>query len=89
MKLTDDAAAMIQHLVEDGDRPDSAGLRIAQREDHHALAMTLADGAEAEDVVLVEHDASVFLAPVAQVRLADQTLDARRGELGAAFFLQP
>jgi hypothetical protein len=30
----------------------------------------------------------VFLAPVARRRLAHATLDARRGELGPAFFVQ-
>lgn len=89
MKLTDEAAAMITRLVDDGTHAATAGLRIAQREDHVALAMALADGPAPDDVVLSEHDATVFLAPIAQARLADEVLDARQGELGPAFFLQP
>ena len=89
LKVTDDAATMIENLVQEGELPPGAGLRIAEREDHPSLAMTLAEAAEPEDVVLVEHSARVFLAPVAEARLADQTLDARTNELGSAFFVQP
>ena len=89
MRLTDDAASMIHELVAAQDRPDGAGLRIAQRDDHDALAMTLADGPEPDDLVHLEHEAAVFLGPIAGQRLTGATLDARHGELGAAFFVQP
>ena len=89
MKLTDDAAAMINELVEERDLPAGAGLRIAPSPEHEALAMDLAPAPGPADVVLTQHEASVFLAPVAEVRLEDATLDARHGELGPAFFVQP
>ncbi len=89
VKLTDDAATMIQQMVRQKHLPPGAGLRIAQREDHQALAMALAAKAAPGDVVVTEHDVRLFLAPVADARLAGQTLDARSGELGAAFFVQP
>lgn len=89
LKLTDTAATMITHMVRDGDRPATAGLRIAPRVDHEALAMSLADGAEPGDVVVRTREAQVFLAPVADVRLDGQTLDARTNEVGSAFFVQP
>lgn len=89
MKLTGDAATMIQQLVAEQGLPAGAGLRIAQRDDHDALAMDLVAEPGPDDVVLVEHDVAVFLAPVARKRLADAVLDARHGELGPAFFVQP
>ena len=89
LKLTDTAATMITHMVRNGHRPPSAGLRIAPREDHEALAMSLADTAEPDDVVVRIREAQVFLAPVADIRLDGQTLDARTNEVGSAFFVQP
>lgn len=89
MKLTDDAASMIADLIAAQRLPAGAGLRIAQREDHDALAMRLVEAPGPEDAVLVEHDATVFLGPIAQRRLNDAVLDARHGELGPAFFVQP
>jgi iron-sulfur cluster assembly protein len=89
MKLTDDAASMINELVAAQDLPDGAGLRIAQRDDHVALAMGLADAPGPDDAVVVEQDASVFLGPIAQQRLDGEVLDARQGELGPAFFVRP
>lgn len=87
LKLTDDAATMISSLVEA--LPDGTGLRIAPREDHVALSMTLAAAAEPEDVIVLDHDVRVFLAPVADQRLAGSTLDARRNDVGSAFFVRP
>lgn len=89
LKLTDDAATMISHLAEDRHLPAGAGLRIADREDHEALAMSMVETAEPHDIVLVERDARVFLAPVAGIRLDGQTLDARTNDVGSAFFVQP
>ena len=51
--------------------------------------MGLADAPGPDDLVLFEGEASVFLGPIAQHRLAGATLDARQGELGPAFFVQP
>ena len=89
MKLTDDAAAMIHRLVAEQGLPSGAGLRIAQRDDHDALAMDIVAEPGPDDVVFVEHDAAVFLGPIARLRLDDAVLDARQGELGPAFFIEP
>ena len=89
LRVTRDAAAMIDELVQDEHLPEGAGLRIAQRDDHQALAMTMADGPGPDDLVLHERNVRVFLGPVASDRLAGQTLGARHGEAGAAFFLEP
>ena len=87
LKLTDDAATMISTLVQT--LPKGAGLRIAPREDHEALAMSLATAAEPDDVIVLDHDVRVFLAPVADLRLAGSTLDARSNDAGSAFFVRP
>lgn len=89
MQLTHDAATMIADLVHEGALPDGAGLRIAPRPDHQALAMTLAEAAGPEDVVLEAERARVFLAPDADRRLSGAVLDARRNQSGSAFFVQP
>ncbi len=89
VQLTDDAAAMIVDLVHAQALPDGAGLRIAQREDHEALAMSLAASADPGDVVVLAAQARLFLAPVAEQRLAGAVLDARRGGGHTAFFVQP
>lgn len=89
MQLTDDAATMIVDLVQQRALPDGAGLRIAPRTDHRALAMSLAEAAAPEDVVVEATGARVFLAPVADRRLAGAVLDARRDRSGSAFFLRP
>lgn len=89
MQLTDDAASMIVDLVAARALPDGAGLRIAPRPDHPALAMTLVERAAPLDVVVQADRARLFLAPDAHRRLADEVLDARRDGSGAAFFVRP
>lgn len=89
LHLTDQAAGMIHDLIDHADLPEGAGLRIAQREDRDCLAMSLAPAPDPDDAVVVEYDAAVFLAPLAQRRLDRQTLDARSGATGSAFFLRP
>lgn len=88
LTLTDDAASMIANLVQDADLPAGAGLRIAQRDDHTALTMSLAEKAEPRDVVVRGGATAVFLGPVAAARLTQQTLDARTNEMGLAFYLR-
>jgi Fe-S cluster assembly iron-binding protein IscA len=88
LNLTDDATTLIHTLMRDADLPPGAGLRIAQREDHTALAMALVEKAKPGDVVLRESEASVFLGPIAAVRLRGQTLDATTNDVGAAFYLR-
>ena len=88
LSLTEQAAQKIQELVHAADLPEEAGLRLAQRDDHTALAMTLTSEAGPEDLVVREGAAAVFLGPVAAARVTDQTLDAHTTERGSAFFLR-
>lgn len=88
LHVTDDAARMIVRLLADDALPPEAGLRIAQRDDHTALAMEVAAAPGPDDTVLLDRDARVFVGPLAGVRLEGSTLDARSGESGSAFFLR-
>ena len=88
LHVTDEAARMIARLLDDDDLPPDAGLRIAQRDDHTALAMEVAEAPGPDDTVLLEHDTRVFVGPLAGVRLQDSTLDGRSGDTGSAFFLR-
>lgn len=87
LDITEDAAELIVQLVAAAELPPGAGLRIAQRDDHPALAMSLA-AAGPEDRQVPSDQAVVFLAPVAAARLEGQTLNARSGETGAAFYVR-
>jgi Fe-S cluster assembly iron-binding protein IscA len=89
LTLTENAAQMIQRLAHQAELPAGSGLRIAQREDHPSLAMSLAVEPEPYDQVLVAHESAVFLGPVAATRLASKTLDAKADAHGSAFFLRP
>ncbi len=84
LNVTGQAADLIKELVADADLPEEAGLRLAQRDDHTALGMSLAAEAASDDVVLVENNAMVFVGPMAAERVSGQTLDAevRAGEPG-------
>lgn len=88
LTVTEQAAIMIRELVHQADLPQSAGLRIAQRDDHTALAMTLTDEPGFHDMVLVERDVAVFLGPAAFRRVGNQTLDANITDTSAAFYLR-
>jgi len=88
LNVTQHAATMIRTLLKQTHASTSTGLRIAQRDDHPALAMTLTDQPGPYDVVLVEHDVSVYLGPAAADRIHDQTLDADTTQTKAAFYLR-
>jgi iron-sulfur cluster assembly protein len=88
LTLTEQAASMIRELLDHADLPDSAGLRIAQRDDHTALAMTLADEPSPDDLVIAERDVAVFLGPMAARRVQAQTLDANTTDTSTAFYLR-
>ena len=88
LHLSDDAAGLIRDLVAEADLPDGAGLRIAQRDDHTALVMTLAEQPGQDDDTVTQDDATVFLGPVAADRTQGQTLDAKQTDTTSAFYLR-
>lgn len=84
LRVTTNAAQMIQTLT--ADQP-TAGLRIAQQQEHPGLTMEVAPGPRDQDAVVRQHGVQLFLDPIAARRLRRQTLDARRDPTGRAFFL--
>ena len=75
--LSDEAAGLIRSLVADSALPDSAGLRLGTDDDKHSLAMQLQAAPNADDLVLEHEGASLFVSPLAAVRVEDQTLHAQ------------
>lgn len=88
LSVTPSAAEMIAALTHQAQLPDG-GLRITDEAPHPGLTMAVVPEPRAEDVVVLQHDVAVFLDPVAAHRLTSETLDARSGPDGAAFFLEP
>jgi Fe-S cluster assembly iron-binding protein IscA len=88
LTVTEQAANLIRELLDRTDRPESAGLRIAQRDDHTALAMSLADEPHDLDLIVADRDVTLFLGPIAARRVATQTLDATTSDISAAFYLR-
>lgn len=89
LSFTHDAAYKITELLSATDLPDEAGLRLARRDDHTALAMRLVAGPEKDDTVIDSEAARVFLDSAAADRVQDQVLDATTTETSSAFFLRP
>lgn len=87
LTMTSHAASLIRALVDSADLPPGAGLRLAQRDDHTALAMTLEASPRTVDVVVDRRDALLFLGPVAAQRTEHQVLDASTSRSSSAFFL--
>ena len=77
LTISDEAAALIRRLIEESDLPDSAGLRLGTDDDLHSLAMQLVPEPGPHDVVLAKDGASLFVSPMASVRVGGQTLRAQ------------
>jgi iron-sulfur cluster assembly protein len=75
LTLTNEAAAEIRSIVDQPDVPDSGGLRIANDATAGSLTLSLATEPAAEDKVLDDAGARVFLDPQAAAILDDKTLD--------------
>ena len=88
LTVTEQAASMIRDLIDRADLPPGAGLRIAQRDDHSALAMNLAEEPDYHDMVLIEREVAVFLGPAAFRVVGSKTLDANITDTSAAFYLR-
>jgi iron-sulfur cluster assembly protein len=94
LALTEDAAVMIERLLEKPDVPDHAGLRIAAGEstngdgDSRSLQVMLAAEPADEDLVVEEAGARVFIEQTVAPYLDDKLLDVATDERGAQFSLQ-
>lgn len=79
LALTDQAATVIEGILDESEAGPEAGLRISGTTDGDggaSLEFTVAQEPEAGDAVLEEGGAKVFLDGVAAMVLGDKTLDA-------------
>jgi Fe-S cluster assembly iron-binding protein IscA len=75
LKVSNNAADRIRGLVEHGNVPADAGLRIANDITAGSLKLTVAAAPEDVDLVVEASGARLFLDPTAAQLLADKTLD--------------
>ena len=65
LTVTEQAASMIREIFDHADLPRGAGLSIADRRDHPALAIAVTDEPSPEDLIVAERAVADFLAPSA------------------------
>ena len=90
--LTHDAATIIRAIVDQSDKPEESGLRIAARDvqgDEATLELSVAEQPDALDEVVEQAGAQVFLEPLAAEALSDKVLDASVDDGGVRFTLSP
>ncbi|SRR6266516_5905542 len=79
LKLTENAAAAIQSMLEDSDLSEGAGLRITAELDENqqpGLQLAFVEEPGEEDEIVETHGVTVFLDPSAAEALDDKELDA-------------
>lgn len=85
LTLTDNAADVVQKIVEQNVADEQAGLRISQQADE-SLALTPAGASEPGDQVVEEKGARVFLDEGSAALLDDKVLDAQVEDDGSVQF---
>lgn len=86
LTITENAVTEIRNLTQLPEAPKDAGLRIATDPEAGALTLSLAPAPEAEDTVLDNEGARLFLDTAANTMLEDQTLDAVKDPSGQVQF---
>ena len=86
LQLTENATAVIHQIVDTAELPEGAGVRIAAAGEPGSLAIAAAPMPEADDQVVEDHGARVFLDSVIVPLLDGQTLDAGVDEHGRVSF---
>jgi Fe-S cluster assembly iron-binding protein IscA len=85
LTITENAADVVNKIVDQSETEAEAGIRISQAEDD-SLALATAVTAEPGDQVIEEKGARVFLDKDAAIVLNDKTLDATVGDDGSVQF---
>jgi Fe-S cluster assembly iron-binding protein IscA len=80
LALTENVTEIVKKLAEEV--PEISALRIATEPDGESLSVSPADHAEADDVVLEQDGATVYVAAPASELLADKVLDGGVDEEG-------
>lgn len=86
LTLTETASSEIRNLMDSPEIPDGSGLRIANDPAAGGLTLTLAAAPAADDQVLDDNGARVFLEQQAAVLLEDKALDAAQDTDGQVRF---
>jgi Fe-S cluster assembly iron-binding protein IscA len=91
LTISEGASEAIRRLVESADLPDSAGLRIAAgdtTEQGTPLELALVESPGADDEVVADSGAAVFLEPEIAPALEDVILDAQISDDEVAFVIR-
>lgn len=86
LTVTDNAITEIRAITEQPQAPVGGGLRISAEPDRSALTLTLAAAPAADDAVIDEGGARVFLDQTAAALLDDKTLDTTTDSGGQVQF---
>lgn len=90
LTMTTEAASAIHDLIDEGDLPEDAALRISSRapdDGAPAFALTLEVGPRPEDQIIEADGARVFVDPDVAPALDDKALDAHVTNDGVEFVL--
>jgi iron-sulfur cluster assembly protein len=86
--LTENATTVIRNLVDTPELPDGSGIRVASTADGaKQFTLSAASAPEADDAVVENDGARVFLDGQAAEVLDDKVLDAQVDDKGAVQFL--
>ena len=86
LTVTDNAITEIRAITEQPQAPAGGGLRISAEPDRNELTLSLAASPAADDAVIDENGARVFLDAGAAEILDDKTLDASTDSAGQVQF---
>jgi iron-sulfur cluster assembly protein len=87
LTLTENATSLVKTLTTQAVDSPEGGLRISSPEpDSTTFSVAVAPAPEAEDQVIVDGDARVFVEENASAVLDDKVLDAQLDEQGAVHF---
>ena len=88
LSLTDNAKAAITGITAQSGLPDSGGVRLSLAATADQVEMALAPEPQAQDDVIAEDGARVFIDHEAVPLLAEHLLDAETGPEGVGFALR-
>lgn len=87
LSLTDNAKTAITDITTESGLPAGGGIRLSLTGDEEQVEMALSPQPEADDEVIEEAGARVFVAQTASRALAAHILDAQEGPDGVGFAL--
>ncbi|MBS46058.1 MAG: Fe-S cluster assembly protein HesB [Nocardioides sp.] len=86
LTLTENASSIVREITTQPGLPESAGLRITSDGEPSSFAIAAAEAPEAQDQVVDQDGATIYLDEQASVMLDDKVLDAAVDEQGRVEF---